>query len=673
MSVRYLTKSRFKVGFECPTKLFFLDNPGYGNANIDNSFLEALAEGGFQVGELAKVYHPDGIEINTLDKVEAVKQTSELLKRNSVTIFEAAIQHKNLFIRADILIKKDNHIEIIEVKAKSYDPHEEDQFYNKTQLKKRIKKLSSAWEPYLIDVAFQCHVVKSAFPSLSVSGSLMLADKSKVASVDGINQKFFLEKNDGRTSARAAEGVTKESLGEHLLVRVPVPDEIEVVWGSVYELADQALAFPDLVEFLADTCTNRNFIKPVVGQHCKSCEFRTDKDSKSKEKKSGFEHCWQTAKNLKTSDFAKPFVFDVWNFRKSSQLIEEGLIFMDQIDEEDISPSKSKDGLGLSSSERQWLQVEKVKEKDLSAFIDIRGLAQEFASWTYPLHFIDFETTMVAIPFHKGRRPYEQIAFQFSHHRVDKDGTIAHVDEYINREKGKFPNFDFVRALKKSLEGDAGTIFRYAAHENTVLNQIKEQLASSEEEISDRDELIQFIESITTYKIDEKNKITGPRNMVDLCELVKKYFYHPSMKGSNSIKKVLPAILNASDFLRKKYAAPIYGSSGGVASRNFKDWSWIELSKDGLVIDPYKRLPSVFSDIDIEEMDLLITDDSIADGGAAMTAYSRMQFTQMSDVECESVTQALLKYCELDTFAMVLIWEFWAQEISLFRNLNKVA
>ena len=32
----------------------------------------------------------------------------------------------------------------------------------------------------------------------------------------------------------------------------------------------------------------------------------------------------------------------------------------------------------------------------------------------------------------------------------------------------------------------------------------------------------------------------------------------------------------------------------------------------------------------------------------------------LSDVERDRVTQALLKYCELDTFAMVLIYEYWA-------------
>ena len=36
-----------------------------------------------------------------------------------------------------------------------------------------------------------------------------------------------------------------------------------------------------------------------------------------------------------------------------------------------------------------------------------------------------------------------------------------------------------------------------------------------------------------------------------------------------------------------------------------------------------------------------------------------MQFTEMSDREREKIKSALLRYCELDTFAMVMIWEHW--------------
>ena len=85
---------------------------------------------------------------------------------------------------------------------------------------------------------------------------------------------------------------------------------------------------------------------------------------------------------------------------------------------------------------------------------------------------IDFETSAVAVPFYQGMRSYEDIAFQFSHHVIHGDGTIEHMPEYLNAERGHFPNFDFVRALRDQLSNDDGSVFRYAAHENTILNHI---------------------------------------------------------------------------------------------------------------------------------------------------------------------------------------------------------
>ncbi len=651
------------MGYDCPTKLYYLDDKSFGNNNTDNSFLAALAEGGFQVGELAKLYHPGGVEITTRDKDAAASETADLLKKDNVVIYEASFKYENLFIKADVLVKKGNFIELIEVKAKSFNPTEEDAFYNKTSLKKGTPKLSSSWEPYLIDIAFQTYVFKKAFPKFKVSSFLMLADKTVEATVSGINQKFFLEKEDsGQVKVTVAKGTTADDLGKKLLVKIPVDSEVKIVWDMTF---DTGKSFEQMVSHLSKICSEHTFVKPVVGNHCKSCEFKIGKDQKEKGLKSGFENCWSKSAGLKKDDFDKPFIFEIWNFRKASKLLEEGKYFVDQLDQEDVSPASKNDETGLSSSERQWLQVEKIQTKDARPYFDHAGLQKEMKSWTYPLHFIDFETTMVAIPFHKGRRPYEQIAFQFSHHSAGKDGKIVHQDEYINREKGHFPNFDFVRALMSALSKDNGTIFRYATHENTVLCQIRQQLLDSSDKIEDRDQLVRFIESITKSGDDSSVKWDGTRNMVDMCDLVKKYFYHPLTKGSNSIKKVLPAILNESKFLQSKYSKPIYGSANEIASLNYKDWCWIESDLKGGVVDPYKRLPPVFSDLDLDTMDSLITEGSIADGGAAMTSYARMQFTEMSEQESEKVAKALLKYCELDTFAMVMIYEYWKHEIEV--------
>ena len=81
MENRYLTKARFKLARECPTKLYYAGKTEYANHKIEDPFLIALAEGGFQVGELAKCYIPSGVEVKTLDYELSVKETKELLNR----------------------------------------------------------------------------------------------------------------------------------------------------------------------------------------------------------------------------------------------------------------------------------------------------------------------------------------------------------------------------------------------------------------------------------------------------------------------------------------------------------------------------------------------------------------------------------------------------------------
>ena len=53
-----------------------------------------------------------------------------------------------------------------------------------------------------------------------------------------------------------------------------------------------------------------------------------------------------------------------------------------------------------------------------------------------------------------------------------------------------------------------------------------------------------------------------------------------------------------------------------------------------------------------------MSDDDIRNGGAAMTAYALMQFTEMSNEERTKIKEALLRYCKLDTEAMVWIYQY---------------
>lgn len=77
MSARYLTKSRFKLAVECPTKLFYTGKNEYRDALKEDDFLAALAEGGYQVGALAQLTYPEGIEIKELQVEKAVAETAK--------------------------------------------------------------------------------------------------------------------------------------------------------------------------------------------------------------------------------------------------------------------------------------------------------------------------------------------------------------------------------------------------------------------------------------------------------------------------------------------------------------------------------------------------------------------------------------------------------------------
>lgn len=645
---RYLTKSHFKVALECPRKLFYLNNPDiYPNTNEEDSFLTALAEGGFQVGALAKLYYPNGYEITDKDRIKSTQLTSELLQQENVVIYEAAICFDKLFIRVDILEKKGNHINLIEVKAKSFD--------NETRFKNAKGDITPEWKPYLFDVAFQKFVLENAFPEFKIDSYLMLADKRKVATVSGLNQRFQLIKDGDNTTVKIVGNTSIESLGEPILTAVNVSNLVEYIHNVPNP---QTLLLDPDFDVMVWSFADAYKLNVSIGARCGNCEFRTS-DSK---KKSGFMECWKEQTSLTDVDFNKPLIFELWNFKGTQKCIEEGIYFLADVQKEHIGENKNhKVGGGLSQRERQWMQVEKIRNQDNTVYLDFDGLKRELDSHIYPLHFIDFETSMVAIPFYEGSAPYEQIAFQYSHHIMEQDGTVRHESQFINTAKGEFPNFEFVRSLKKDIEQDNGTIFRFAAHENTVLNQIKQQLLKkTNNAIPDRDELIEFIDSITHNK-DEKR--CGYRDMVDMCKIVKDYHYDPYTKGSNSIKAVLPAVIKRSTFIQNRYSQPIYGKGCLIPSLNFEDpQMWIQKNEHGDILSPYKLLPALFEGI--EASDDFMTDENLANGGAALTAYAKMQFTEMNEEERTLVVKGLLRYCELDTLAMVIIYEYWLNELS---------
>jgi hypothetical protein len=143
-------------------------------------------------------------------------------------------------------------------------------------------------------------------------------------------------------------------------------------------------------------------------------------------------------------------------------------------------------------------------------------LESELKDVICPVHFLDFETMGSAIPRYSGTKTYQAIPFQWSNHILHEDGRLEH-QEYLCVED-KDPRNDFARSLLASL-ANSGTIFIYTAYEKGIISQLAEHLPAY------HDQLLDTLDRIK-----------------DLCDMIRKYYYHPKFHGSFSLKSVLPAL-----------------------------------------------------------------------------------------------------------------------------------
>ena len=667
---RYLTKSRFKLATECETKLYYTKKQEYADQSMDDEFLQALAEGGYQVGELAKFHFDDqpqknGITVESIGYEKPLEETRQKIETGQQIIAEAAVKYKNLFIRVDIfkIDTEKKEINFYEVKAKSFSRDES--FWNAKET-----EINSKWKPYLYDVAFQKYVITMAFPEYHVTSHLMLVDKDATTSIDGLNQKFKIDKTTEYFTVQMGPDLQKEDLGDDVLVIKNTDNEVNWIWYNFNDtLVFPNISFFDYIHKLAGAYENDERLNTPITKECKNCQFFTKPEEEGK--RSGFRECWKQKAGLTEADFAQPLVTSLWGGKAGPKSVVQDEINKQHYRLCDVYPQDydllpTDDDEEMSAGQRRALQVQKIRNNDDTPLL-LNALKNEMDQWNYPLHFIDFETSAPALPFRKKQHPYEGIAFQYSHHKVHENDKIEHAGQFLLAEPGVDPNIEFIRSLKKELENDNGTIFRYHSHENTYLLLLYFQLeAYNLAEVPDKNELQEFIRSITRLKDDKarENGVEpweGSRNMVDMWEMVVRYHYSPFTQGSNSIKAVLPAVIHDSKYIRKKYSRPIYGKNHEITSLNFDEHIWIQEEKD---FDPYKTLPNVFEAYNEEKLDSLLQDmEQIAQGGAAMTAYAKLQFSHVPEEQREQVKQALLKYCELDTMAMVMIWDYWQEEL----------
>jgi len=591
----HLSKSDFKIASSCIKKLHY-KKLHYQTNNDNNEYLQMLAEGGYVVGKMATLKYPEGIDLS--EEKDSVTKTIELLKRDNVTLFEAAVLINNKLIRIDILEKKGNVFNLIEVKAKSFDSFDD-----------KANKLNE----YIEDVAFQTLVLQEAYTDCKINPFLFMPDKAYNTEIEGLAGWFKKEIDNSNPNFRKVK-VDFIHLTNSIQYKQLISDPI-LQLKSLSEEVNKLL--PEIKRrtniFLKHLAEDFKNLELDLNKDCFKCEYNCNNNDHN-----GYKECW--------GKLAEPIphlseMYHVGTIGGNKEpivnfLIKEGKTSLFDISEDFLRNSKGEIG---PRNERQLIQL--LNTKNNTEWFS-ESLKTELNQWQYPLYFIDFETSTNAIPFHSGMRPYEMIAFQWSCHIAESPNTEPKHLEWINMDYD-FPNFKFAESLMEAI-GNNGTPLMWATHENTTLRAIYYQM---EERNYKNDKLKKWLENIV--KIDENDE----GRFIDMNALTFKHYFHPDMKGKTSIKKTLPAIWNNNSYLHK---VPWF-------AQYYKE-------EHGEILSPYKTLK--------DQIEIYEQTEVVNDGTGAMRAYFEIMFGDYKDNKKirENWRDLLLQYCELDTMAMVIIW-----------------
>ena len=136
----------------------------------------------------------------------------------------------------------------------------------------------------MFDLAFQKYVVKKNYPEYKIESHLMLADKSKKASIDGLNQLFQITKDPNVRTGIMRKVDTLEATGDPIMESRNISDLInDIIEKDIHKI--HGLSFLDLVENFTEVYTKQKEIdwKNYNGHVCKDCwleQFDISQDDK---------------------------------------------------------------------------------------------------------------------------------------------------------------------------------------------------------------------------------------------------------------------------------------------------------------------------------------------------------------------------------------------------------
>lgn len=598
-----LSKTRFTTSLGCETKAYYHANKEtYAN---EISIIEKFRFfQGNQVGELVKFWYkkkePLAIEIESVREDQQIEETLSLLKKDRVTIFEATLKYSNLIIRIDVLQKIGNIIKVIEAKSSKY---------NETNEKLKLP-----------DIAFQSYVISLIFPNYEIEPYLLFLDKDHTIKFDGLSQLIGDFKINGSNKVKIKDEIKLKELENFPFKIINVKDKVKNIQDELFISKIKKLS-----EFLAQGLKPT----PKLTKLCRECQFYKSPNVTSN-LKSGWHECmsnfFKESSNIERGDS----IFGIFKKKIDEKLLSHKVLAMKYLPSINTNSIQTTKGI-INQNLRQNLQLLESKNEIKKIFLEVSIVKELYNKWKYPLHFIDFETTAPPLPYFRNKRPGEKVLFQFSHHMIHKNGKIEHKTEKIIAKPSLNPNFIILDELIKALNNDEGTIFHWSNHERTTLNQMLQE--AKKENVKNFDDINLFCESLGVHK-ESKGRL------FDLSKFFNDYIYVPGASASSSMKKLLPALLKNSTFLKEKYQKPIYGTDI-IPSHNFRNKVWY-IEKNNSVKSPYE---------------LLDEDENVSDGGEAMIAFDQLQQKDLDNYEREKLEKQLKKYCELDTLGMVMAYE----------------
>ncbi len=201
-------------------------------------------------------------------------------------------------------------------------------------------------------------------------------------------------------------------------------------------------------------------------------------------------------------------VFDMGGMRKAMMfdLYRQGYVKMEEIPDETDLPDVFR------------IQIEAIKKNEV--IINRKAVADFLKTLHYPLYFLDFESFMPAVPIYEGSHPYHHIPFQYSlHYKAAKDGELRHI-EYL-AEAGSDPRKIFAERLLKDTRLPGDIIVYNKDFEKKIMKDLAHDFPEFRDALRDR--------------IARIKDLAVP--------FAKKDYYSPLMRGSNSLKAILPALV----------------------------------------------------------------------------------------------------------------------------------